>query len=308
MPTKMASLKMFILMTTLAIAPVLRADQAPGAQVSEEVRFEGVSSDQLSADVVVLPQMTPARLQVRDPGLQDSLKGLHRGDHLSVAVQMEDGLPILLAMSVKTVSVSTGFRALVLAVAALAFWLVCFLLSGFHPQRLILGEDGRFSNSKFQTVLWFGLLVVSYLATLWLRVHEFGGEMLGGVNIPENLLLLSGMSALTFTAAKGITVTKIQNARAAGQVNVKPAATAARFWSDLTSNDCNMFDLGDFQMLIMTFLAVGTFLALIFHFLGSLEARAGIYLPDVDTTILASFGLGHGAYLTKKAVGEVGDT
>jgi len=29
-------------------------------------------------------------------------------------------------------------------------------------------------------------------------------------------------------------------------------------------------------------------------------------LPDVDTTILATFGLGQGAYLTKKAVGEVG--
>ena len=61
-------------------------------------------------------------------------------------------------------------------------------------------------------------------------------------------------------------------------------------------------------MLIMTFLAVVTFLALVFHFLGSLEARTIVYLPDVDTTILASFGLGHGAYLTKKAVGNVGDT
>jgi hypothetical protein len=76
----------------------------------------------------------------------------------------------------------------------------------------------------------------------------------------------------------------------------------------LTHNDLGQFDLGDFQMLIMTFLAVGTFLALIFHFLGSLEARTVVNLPDVDTTILASFGLGHGAYLTKKAVGNLGDT
>ena len=40
----------------------------------------------------------------------------------------------------------------------LFFWLVCFLLSGFHPQRLIMGEDRRFRNSKFQTVLWFAVL------------------------------------------------------------------------------------------------------------------------------------------------------
>ncbi len=308
MTDKMMRMGMIAVIATLGVAPALRADQPPGTPAFEEVRFEGISGDQLAADVTMLPQMTLQRLLVRDAGLQDTLKGVHKGDRLSVEVQTENGLPVLQAMSVKTVSVSAGFRVVVVAVAALAFWLVCFLLSGFHPQKLILGEDGRFSNSKFQTVLWFGVLVASYLATLWLRAHEFGGEMLGGVNIPQNLLLLSGMSALTFTAAKGITVTKIENARAAGQVNSKPRATAARFWADLTSNDSNQFDLGDFQMLIMTFLAVGTFLALIFHFLGSLEARTIVYLPDVDTTILASFGLGHGAYLTKKAVGELGDT
>ena len=31
-----------------------------------------------------------------------------------------------------------------------------------------------------------------------------------------------------------------------------------------------------------------------------------LLMPDVDTTILATFGLGQGAYLTKKAVGAVG--
>jgi hypothetical protein len=304
----MMNVGLFILMTMLGIAPALWADQAPATQILEEVRFEGMSSDQLSADVMVLPQMAPARLLVHDTALQDYLKGLHKGDRLSVMVVMDNGQAILQTLSVKNVSVSMRYRALVLFIAAFAFCLVCFLLSGFHPEKLILGEDGRFSNSKFQTVLWFGVLIVSYLATLWLRTHELGGEMLGGVNIPQNLLLLSGMSALTFTAAKGITVTKIQNAVAAGKVDSKPRATVASFWSDLTSNDCNQFDLGDFQMLIMTFLAVGTFLALVFHFLGSLEARTIVYLPDVDTTILASFGLGHGAYLTKKAVGNVGDT
>ena len=258
--------------------------------------------------MIALPRMTPMHLLVRDTAVQNSLKEIHKGDRLAVLVATDGGQMGLQAMSVRVVPVGVRNRVLALLGAALAFWLVCFLLSGFHPERLILGEDGRFSNSKFQTVLWFGVLVVSYLATLWLRAHELGGDMLGGVDIPQNIFLLSGMSAVTFTAAKGITVSKIEDAKAAGIMNSKPRATVARFWSDLTSNDCNQFDLGDFQMLIMTFLAVGTFLALVFHFLGSLEARTITYLPDVDTTILASFGLGHGAYLTKKAVGTVGDT
>ncbi len=308
MSRRPARLGTFVFLVFLGITSALRADQTQGTKLFDDVRFEGISSDQLAVDVVVLPQISRQRLLVHDMALQDYLKVLHKGDRISVMVVMDNGQAILQTLSVKNVAVSMRYRALVLFIAAFAFWLVCFLLSGFHPERLILGEDGRFSNSKFQTVLWFGVLIVSYLATLWLRTHKLGGEMLGGVNIPQNLLLLSGMSALTFTAAKGITVTKIQNAVAAGNLNSKPRATVASFWSDLTSNDCNQFDLGDFQMLIMTFLAVVTFLALVFHFLGSLEARTIVYLPDVDTTILASFGLGHGAYLTKKAVGNVGDT
>jgi hypothetical protein len=307
MLSKFVTLLMWIPMVLLGMTSFLMADQSP-ATVLDNVRFEGIPSDQLSVDVTVLPQGTAQRLLVRDPALQDRLKGLHKGDRLSVVVATENGQATLQAMSLRVVPVGRVLRTVVLLAALFVFWLVCFLLSGFHPEKLILGEDGRFSNSKFQTVLWFGVLVSSYLATFWLRVHELGGEMMGGINIPQNLLLLSGMSALTYTAAKGITVTKINNARAAGLLNIKPFAAAAQFWTDLTFNDSSQFDLGDFQMLIMTFLAVGTFLSLIIHFLGSLEARTIVDLPDVDTTILASFGIGHGAYLTKKAVGNVGDS
>jgi hypothetical protein len=297
-----------VMSITLVGAPAARADQSTGPSVLDDVRVESIARDRLSVDVVVLPKMTSEHLLVRDTALQDKLDTLHIGDRLTVLVVTDNGQATLETMSVKAVAVGIKDRALALMGAALGFWLVCFLLSGFHPQKLILGEDGRFSNSKFQTVLWFSVLIVAYLATIWLRARELGGDMLGGVDIPQNLFLLSGMSALTFTAAKGITVAKIENAVAAGATNAKPAAAVARFWSDLTSNDSSHFDLGDFQMLIVTFLAVGTLLVLIFHFLGSLEARTIVHLPDVDTTILASFGIGHGAYLTKKAVGTLGDT
>jgi hypothetical protein len=59
-------------------------------------------------------------------------------------------------------------------------------------------------------------------------------------------------------------------------------------------------------MVVITLLAIGTYLALIFNFLGSTELLKTVDLPNVDTTILAAFGLGQGAYLTKKAAGTVG--
>jgi len=59
-------------------------------------------------------------------------------------------------------------------------------------------------------------------------------------------------------------------------------------------------------MLIITLLATGMYLVLVFNFLGSLDLRATVDLPNVDTTILATFGLGQGAYLAKKAAGNLG--
>jgi hypothetical protein len=307
--TMLKLLRVLVLMLAAAVfaIPVARADQPSATTTFEDLRVERIAGDGLSLDCVALPQATPMHLVLGDQVLQDRVKELHAGDHVSALIATDTAQPTLRTLSVRAVGVGVRYRAEVILGSAFAFWLVCFLLSGFHPQKLIMGEDGRFSNSKFQTVIWFGIVVISYLATFFMRWRILGGDMLGGINIPQNLFLLSGMSALTFTAAKGITVAKIQSAEAAGIVNVKPFATAARFWSDLTSNDSNQFDLGDFQMLAMTFLAVGTFTVLMFHFLGSLEARTLVNLPDVDTTILASFGLGHGAYLTKKAVGTVGN-
>jgi hypothetical protein len=156
--------------------------------------------------------------------------------------------------------------------------------------------------------LWFGLLIVAYLATVVLRATASNWAFLAGVGIPNNLLLLSGMSTLTFGAAKGITTAKVQAAVDSGIPAPKPSTTTPRFLFDLTHNDNNQLDLGDFQMLVVTVVAVGVYAVIVLHFLGSLEMRSAISLPDVDSTILAAFGLGHGAYLTKKAVGKVGET
>ena len=65
-------------------------------------------------------------------------------------------------------------------------------------------------------------------------------------------------------------------------------------------------DFGDFQMLVVTLVAVVMYVMLVFHFLESVEFLKKATLPDVDSTILAGFGLGQGAYLAKKAGGKPG--
>ena len=66
------------------------------------------------------------------------------------------------------------------------------------------------------------------------------------------------------------------------------------------------FDIGDSQMLVVSLVAVRMYFVLIFHALGEIAAKATNDLPNVDTAILASFGRGQGAYLTKKAGGTAG--
>ncbi len=233
--------------------------------------------------------------------VQAELKNLHKGDHVSVGFETQN---LVKTIVIRSLPVDWGTISLALAVAFAICFALTALLTGGHPLQLIIGEDGRYSNSKFQMAIWFVVVIATYLATVYLRVAQAGWEFFGGVNIPTNLLLLSGMSALTFGGAKGITTLKVQTATEAGIPNPKPPGQANLF-KDFVQNDAGKFDIGDFQMLVVTFVAVGMYLTAVFHSLGLIESWKMFGLPNVDTTILATFGLGQGAYLTKKAVGEV---
>jgi len=197
---------------------------------------------------------------------------------------------------------------------------------------LIVGEDNRYSNSKFQVALWFFVLITTYVATFALRAKA---GVIGQISIPQNLLLLSGMSAFTYAAAKGITTSKVNDAKAQGIADPKNTAASPSLLKNLTHDDGATpiavapagiapgasiallnrgkqpsLDLGDTQMVIVTLLAVAAYLYTTLHFMGNSTHLydATIKLPDVDSTILSIFGIGQGAYITKKAVGNVGQS
>jgi hypothetical protein len=339
-------------LATLTSTPALTSTQAQGPAVTTgpwHVAVDSVASDQMSLDVVALypsdsdktttvpgaacgtQDVTCKRLHllVQDTVVKDQLKQLHKGDHVQVVYTTDSSKNqnTLKALSIDSISnTSVAGVWAILGSVAITLLLYCFF-SGFKPQQLIIGEDNRYSNSKFQMALWFFVLITSYIAALWIRLWAAGPAFVGGVNIPNNLLLLSGLSALTFGGAKAITSTK---SGAPGEAMKTIATEDPSFFFDLTHDDGTRptpeirakdgqllvpatpgtakFDFGDFQMLVITLIAVVTYIILIFDFFGSVAYARVITLPDVDTTILATFGLGQGAYLTKKAVGDVGKT
>jgi hypothetical protein len=239
-----------------------------------------------------------------DASTESRLPQLHEGDHLAVDVADEGGVLNIRSIVLLKSYVAVRQRIGALAGVGLLWLLLGLVLARGNVLGLIKGEDGRYSNSKFQGVLWFSIVIVTYGATVILRGLRLGVDIMW-VDIPAHLLALSGLSAFSFGAAKGITVSKIEAATAAG-IAAPKATPSAGILKDLTTNDANQLDLGDFQMLVVTLVAAASYLVIAFNALGMLDAIAGVSLKDVDTTILASFGLGQGAYLAKKALGHVG--
>ena len=245
-------------------------------------------------------------LAVKTSDLKTSLKSFAKNDKVDITFSQSKGGKELKTILVKTQQNSVSTRIWTLIGVALGLLFFSWLLIRQSLSKLILGLDNRYSNSKFQIVIWFFLLIVAYIATNILR-SRVSIDFIGGVNIPSNLLMLSGLSALTFATAKGITESKVEEAKKEGVVDPKPLPTTGpKFPSDLFTDDAGNIDMADFQMIIITLLAVVTYIVQVFGFLASIEFHKNITLPDVDTTILATFGLGQEAYLAKKFVSKVG--
>ena len=273
--------------STVRIALIAKADPAKGSQATKVTKLFSASGDKKD--------------------LRTILKSLHRGDLVTYTTEKQ----ALKDLHVDTPEVPLWHRLVTLVGASLLLWLFALVVLGNGGiAKLILGMDGLYSKSKFQLVIWFGVLMVAYLSTLWLRLCYSSNWLIGTVNVPSNLVLLSGFSALSFAGAKAITQTKQDKVDAAVAKGVPGAedlkkqpdpGRAANLVYDLVHDDGTNVDLGDFQMVLITLVAAITYIVQVFMFLRVLDLSATVTLPDVDSTLLAAFGLGQGAYLMKKA-------
>lgn len=194
-------------------------------------------------------------------------------------------------------------RTLTLIGSALTLLALAAVLLPGRLRWLIVGEDNRYSTSKFQMLLWSWCVLTVYLATTVLRWVDVGIGANDGIAIPTTLLALAGMSTLTFAGAKLITTSRIERS---GEEGAKTAPlTGPRFPRDLVNDDSgHRPDIGDTQMLLITVVAVAMYLAVANHWLGTFPATGPITLPEIDGTLLGALGIGQGAYLAKKYAGD----
>lgn len=282
-----------------AAAPAASAERTYRAQISE------IAPDRSMLTVLKIDRRSdPAKweeiqLAVKDAGLISLLERFDPNDQ--VEITQEAGT--LRQLSVLRVSIPLFERLLALLGTAGLLILASLVLTRRQFSRFIVGEDNRYSKSKLQIAFWFLLTISVYLATLWLRFRSGFPPLVGGVAIPENLLLLSGISALTFSGAKGIVQSQQNTARATGnRTEIRQPADRPRP-ADLFTNDAGVPDLGDFQMVVITIIAGVVYTSQVVSFFSVLDLCAEVSIPDVDPTLLGIFGISHGAYLTKKFVG-----
>jgi hypothetical protein len=268
-------------------------------------------------------------LTVPDAAARATLSHAEKGDILKAEIDDAANPTQVIKLNEVDRPIDAWTRIVALALSAIFFGLLTAVVTRGRPQAFLIGTDNRYSNSQCQLMLWFGAVAIVYLASVALRILWLGGDFVGGVGLTTNVIAMTGLSALSFGGAKVITAQKVANAAAAPPPPppvpaaapgapaaaapaanpapaVKTAAVKPNLLTDLVQDDSGHADLGDFEMILITLAAVGIFVLTSFHFLGGLRLENPTILPDVDTALLSSFGLGQGAYLIKKAAMPLG--
>ena len=186
------------------------------------------------------------------------------------------------------------------ALVLLLLWLAYrFFAGNWSIIEVVRGLDNRWSTSKCQFFLWTVVALFSY-ATIYaarLGAHKLlSGVSDSGPDIPSNLLLAMGISITSAVAAKGITVTQLNNADTTKD-QIHPAQ--AQF-SDLIRDDAGAIDLTKVQLLGWTIIAIGAYLTNVGRTVHLINGFTK--LPDIDPALMVLMGLGHGAYLGKKLI------
>jgi hypothetical protein len=158
--------------------------------------------------------------------------------------------------------------------------------------RLYEGADGRPSTSKFQFFLWTMVVILTYTALYTVKLIHRQFDPI--TYLPQNLLIAIGMSVISASAAKAITVSYINT----GRISKVPVASGKGQFGDIFQDDSGVPDLSKLQMIAWTFISIVTYLVVVGQHIANADPR----IPDIDSSLMALMGLGHAAYLGKKAV------
>jgi hypothetical protein len=207
---------------------------------------------------------------------------------------------ILVAGNQNAPAIAAGSKAGAILIAAgflvVLYGVAVVITRHWRLKDLLNGFDGLGSTSKFQWFLWLIAILYGYVAIWVLRAWQ--GDYTALSNIPVNTLTVLGFSTGTAAAAKGITLGYVQTGKVAktGAPDNSTAATSGGIFQD----DSGAPELAKIQMIAFTIIAIGIFLATVFHQIATGDIKDG--LPNIDSSLLVLMGISQGGYLGKKLV------
>jgi hypothetical protein len=190
---------------------------------------------------------------------------------------------------------------------------------------ILVDNRNRMSLARLQLLAWT-LVVLSAIVTAGLTNEAFGASSPLGIEIPQELWVLLGMSTVSAVAAPAVLRQKSQKAAHetelektveqkqisdGGKVDKQLSTLilcnetpADARWSDLLkgdeSGDAATVDLGKLQMFFFTFVLVlgyAVAIARLFDRTGAVSS-----LPIVDSSVNTLLGISHTGYLANKVV------
>ena len=161
---------------------------------------------------------------------------------------------------------------------------------------IIRGSDWFPSLALFQFFLW--TIVILFAFTLVSFLRGFAGD-LNQVAVPNNLLILMGLSVATPVVSTAISSTKYPNTT----TSFGPPKKLPGYSSMLQENDKP--SLTRFQMFLWTGVSILFFLFHLFsNIAASLDNVDKLSLPNVDDLMVALMGISQGAYIGGKIVSQ----
>ncbi len=179
-------------------------------------------------------------------------------------------------------------------VAVLLFWVFSFFVTR-KPWPWVLAESEndvgpkRLSASKFQALVWTYVTLFAYGSIFGTRLQGMTSEAPFAElpQIPRNFLFLMGLSAITVTGAKGVTI------------SYKSQGRISDISGGLLTGPEGQGDLLKTQMLVWTIVAASMYIIKLVRGLND----GSIYdMPNIDQTLLVLMGISQGSYLGNKLV------
>lgn len=171
-----------------------------------------------------------------------------------------------------------------------------------------VGEEGTYSLSRLQMVLWAYFIISFQVSTIVILLYR---NNLNSFNLvfSDEVLWLLGLSLGSYVSVKGITVDRIAKR--------KTLAAKTKSWSDLITGN-NGLDFSRFQMLIWTAIGLMIYAVKCNHYFSGILAvtsteelakyftapkdESASLLPSIDMSFIVLMGLSQGAYIGKKLV------